>query len=81
MVSRRQSGRRAPSETVAGDETKGVNVMSEKSTLPQPDRALERVDRLVGTWSMEGSFVGSDEATIHGETTFSCCPAARPRHS
>jgi hypothetical protein len=52
--------------------------MSENSTLPQPDRALERLDRLVGTCSMEGSFVGSDEATIHGETTFSWLPGGSP---
>jgi Protein of unknown function (DUF1579) len=48
--------------------------MSENSTLPQPVRALEPLDRLVGTWSMEGGFVGSDETTIHGQTTFSRLP-------
>jgi Protein of unknown function (DUF1579) len=44
--------------------------MSETPELPQPDPALERLDRLVGTWSMEGNLVGSDEKNIKGETTF-----------
>jgi len=48
--------------------------VSENSTFPQPDAALERLDRLVGTWSMEGSVVGSDETTIRGETKFSWLP-------
>ncbi len=44
--------------------------MSEIPGLPQPDPALRRLDRLVGTWSMEGNLVGSDEKNIKGETTF-----------
>jgi Protein of unknown function (DUF1579) len=47
--------------------------MSE-STLPQPDAALERLDRFVGRWSMEGHLVGSDETTITGETSFRWLP-------
>jgi Protein of unknown function (DUF1579) len=49
--------------------------MSE-STLPQPDRALKRLDRLVGRWSMAGHLVGSDETTITGETSFRWLPGA-----
>jgi hypothetical protein len=45
--------------------------VSENSALPQPNPALERLDRLVGTWTMEGRLVGSDETTIKGDTTFS----------
>jgi hypothetical protein len=44
--------------------------MSESPNLPQPDPALRRLDRLVGTWAMEGNLVGSDEKNIRGETTF-----------
>jgi hypothetical protein len=35
--------------------------MSENPDLPQPDPALRRLDRLVGSWTMEGNLVGSDE--------------------
>jgi hypothetical protein len=42
--------------------------------LPTPDPALQRLDRFVGTWSMEGHLVGSDEIAIKGETTFRWLP-------
>ena len=41
---------------------------------PAPDPALKQLDRFVGTWSMEGHLVGSDEITIKGETTFRWLP-------
>ena len=41
---------------------------------PPPDPELERLDRLVGTWSMEGNLVGSDEKNIKGEATFRWLP-------
>jgi hypothetical protein len=44
------------------DETRGQ--------IPTPDPGLGRLDRFVGTWSMEGHLVGSDEITVTGETTF-----------
>jgi hypothetical protein len=44
--------------------------MAENATPPQPDPALKRLERLVGSWSMEGHLVGSDEKNIRGETTF-----------
>jgi hypothetical protein len=44
--------------------------MSDNPELPQPSPELKRLDRLVGTWSMEGNLVGSDEKNIRGETTF-----------
>lgn len=48
--------------------------MSEETVLqpglPKPDPALERLNRLVGTWSMEGHLVGSDENNIKGQATF-----------
>ena len=48
--------------------------MSETPGPPQPDPALRRLDRLVGTWSMEGNLVDSDEKNITGETTFRWLP-------
>jgi hypothetical protein len=48
--------------------------MSENPDLPHPDPALRRLDRLVGTWTMEGNLVGSDEKNIRGETTFRWLP-------
>ena len=44
--------------------------MSDTPELPQPDPALKRLDLLVGSWTMEGHLVGSDENNIRGETTF-----------
>jgi Protein of unknown function (DUF1579) len=37
---------------------------------PTPDPALERLDRLVGTWALKGHLLGSDEENIVGEITF-----------
>lgn len=48
--------------------------MSESLGSPQPDPALRRLDRFVGRWSMKGHFVGSDEESIGGETTFRWLP-------
>jgi Protein of unknown function (DUF1579) len=48
--------------------------MSESPIPRQPDPALKRLDRLVGSWSMEGNLVGSDETSIKGETTFRWLP-------
>jgi hypothetical protein len=41
-----------------------------QAQLPTPDPALRRLDRFVGTWSMEGHLVGSDDVVIKGQTTF-----------
>jgi hypothetical protein len=48
------------------DETQGQ--------LPTPDPTLQKLDRFVGTWSMEGHLVDSDEITIRGETSFRWLP-------
>ncbi len=48
--------------------------MSATPELPQPDPALRRLDRLVGTWSMEGNLVGSDTKNIKGQATFRWLP-------
>jgi hypothetical protein len=42
--------------------------------LPTPDPALRRLDRFVGTWSMEGHLVGSDDTTITGRATYRWLP-------
>ena len=48
--------------------------MTDENTQPQgiphPDPALRRLDRLVGTWSMKGHLIGSDQENITGRTTF-----------
>lgn len=47
--------------------------MSDQTGIPQlptPDPALRRLDRLIGTWDMEGHLVGSDETAIKGQATF-----------
>jgi hypothetical protein len=41
---------------------------------PQPDPALRRLDFLVGTWSMKGRLVGSDEESIAGRAIFDWLP-------
>jgi hypothetical protein len=62
------------SDSHDGTETKGVTEMSEDTQqefqLPTPDPALERLEPLVGTWTMKGHLIGSDEENILGETTF-----------
>jgi hypothetical protein len=42
--------------------------------LPSPDPALKRMDRFVGTWSMEGHLVGSDDITIKGQAAYRWLP-------
>ena len=41
---------------------------------PQPDPALQRLNRLVGTWRMKGGPPGADKDTITGTTTFKWLP-------
>jgi hypothetical protein len=45
-----------------------------QAQLPTPDPALKRLDRFVGTWSMEGHLVGSEDVAIKGQTTFRWLP-------
>jgi Protein of unknown function (DUF1579) len=47
---------------------------STQSQLPTPDPALKRLDRLVGTWSMEGHLLGSDKMNIKGQATYRWLP-------
>ena len=41
---------------------------------PQPDPALKRLDRFVGTWRMEGHLVDSSENNIRGQATYRWLP-------
>jgi uncharacterized protein DUF1579 len=47
---------------------------AEQSQMPSPDPALQRLDRFVGTWSMEGHVVGSSESDIKGNGTYRWLP-------
>lgn len=42
--------------------------------LPQPDPALRRLDRFVGTWTLQGRTLGAEEDNVRGETTFEWLP-------
>jgi hypothetical protein len=42
--------------------------------MPTPDPALRRLDRFVGSWSMEGHLVGSSENNIKGQATYRWLP-------
>jgi hypothetical protein len=42
--------------------------------MPKPDPALKRLDRFVGSWSMEGHLVGSSESNIKGRTSYRWLP-------
>jgi hypothetical protein len=46
----------------------------DEAQMPAPDPALRRLDPLVGTWSMEGNLVGSEESNIRGRTRFRWLP-------
>jgi hypothetical protein len=43
---------------------------NQEPQAPTPDPALQRLDRLVGTWTLKGNLVGSDDENISGEITF-----------
>ena len=42
--------------------------------LPTPDPALKRLDRFVGTWSMEGHLVSSNQNDIKGQASYRWLP-------
>lgn len=46
----------------------------EQDQLPGPDPALERFERFVGTWDMEGRTADSTEPNIKGRATFRRLP-------
>jgi hypothetical protein len=46
----------------------------EAAQMPTPDPALQRLDRFVGAWSMEGHLVGSTDTSITGRATYRWLP-------
>jgi hypothetical protein len=42
--------------------------------MPTPDPALRRLDRFIGTWSMDGHLVGSSEKNIKGRASYRWLP-------
>jgi Protein of unknown function (DUF1579) len=50
------------------------NKNNQPMQMPTPDPALKALDRLVGTWSMEGNLAGATEKNIKGQTTFRWLP-------
>jgi Protein of unknown function (DUF1579) len=46
------------------------NTEAQQIQMPVPDPALRRLDRLVGTWTLKGNLIGSEEETISGEISF-----------
>jgi len=45
-----------------------------QSQMSQPDPALKRLDKLVGTWTLSGRTLNSEEDNISGQTTFEWLP-------
>jgi hypothetical protein len=56
--------------------SEGVVNMTETPApqLPQPDPALKKLDRFVGTWSMAGDLVGGTGTNIRGQASFRWLP-------
>ena len=50
------------------------NTTTLPQAMPRPDPALTRLDRFVGTWSMEGHLVGSNENNITGQASYRWLP-------
>jgi hypothetical protein len=46
------------------------NYEARNQDIRSPDLALKRLNRLLGTWSMKGHPIGSDEDSITGTTKF-----------
>jgi hypothetical protein len=47
---------------------------AQQAGFPKPDPALQRLNRFVGTWTMEGNLVGSTETNIKGKATYRWLP-------
>jgi hypothetical protein len=42
--------------------------------MPEPDPALKRLEKFVGTWEFKGRTLDSDEDNVFGTTTFEWLP-------
>lgn len=60
-------------ETKTATMTEGTELDATQQP-PQPDPALKKLDRYVGTWDMTGRTIGSDTDNVKGRTTFSWLP-------
>lgn len=47
---------------------------AEQQQLPTPDPALKRLERFVGTWTLEGHFAGSSDSNIKGQASYRWLP-------
>ncbi len=50
------------------------NTNTQPEGVPRPDPALKRLDRFVGTWSLEGHLVGSSDNNIKGQASYRWLP-------
>lgn len=56
------------------DNSTGTRDSQALPQAPEPDPALKRLDRLVGTWNITGRTPGSDEDDISGRTLIEWLP-------
>jgi hypothetical protein len=47
---------------------------SNEQEMPGPDPALKQLERFVGTWSMKGRTLDSDQDNVFGKTTYEWLP-------
>ena len=50
------------------------NTTTPPQGMPRPEPAFKRLDSFVGTWSMEGHLVGSNENNITGQASYRWLP-------
>jgi hypothetical protein len=62
----------AMTETKTATMTEGTELNAQQP--PEPDPALKKLDRYVGTWDMTGRTIGSDTENVRGRTTFRWLP-------
>ena len=64
--------------TLTASEIQTQGPVQERSTqavqLPQPDPALRRLDRFIGTWEMKGRTLGAEVDNVSGRATFEWLP-------
>jgi Protein of unknown function (DUF1579) len=52
----------------------GERENTQAAPMPEPDPALKRLERLVGTWEFTGRTVGSEVDNVFGRNTFEWLP-------
>ena len=61
-------------EVRQAEQAEQVEAQPAQQGLPQPDAALRKLDRFVGTWEMRGRTLGSEAENVTGRTTFKWLP-------